>query len=170
MRQRPTVLRAWDARRDDLVIDVRVLDHAEVERVGTVLGLARLYQGDGFYLIAWRGDEPLGHLHLALSDPPELQDVEVASDHRRSGVARTLIAAAEREARARGFTSIRVGVGIGNGPAQALYQQCGYADVGLEPRHVKGRIEIRTGPIEVDDVVVTWQKDIAPATRDRRAD
>lgn len=142
-------------------MDVRVLERPEVERVGSVLGLARLHQGDGFYLVAWQGDEPLGHLHLALSDPPELQDVQVASDHRRSGVARTLIAAAEREAHSRGFAAVRVGVGIDNAPAQALYRACGYVDVGLEPVHVKGTIVIRTGPIDVDEVLISWEKSLA---------
>ena len=50
---------------------------AEEERVGAVLGLARLGQGGGFYLVAWEGEEPLGHAYLALTDPPELQDVAV---------------------------------------------------------------------------------------------
>ena len=143
---------------------VRVLDRGEVERVVTALGLARLHQGDGFYLIAWRDEEPLGHLHLALSDPPELQDVEVAREHQRHGVARMLIEAAEGEARARGFASIRVGVGIDNEPAHQLYRKCGYADVGIDPRRVKGTVDVRTGPIEVDDVILTWEKDLAATT------
>jgi len=42
----------------------------DVRRVSSVLGLARLYQGDGVYLVAWVGDEPVGHVHLALTDPP----------------------------------------------------------------------------------------------------
>jgi len=145
-------------------MDVRVLERAEVERVGAVLGLARLYQGDGFYLVAWQDDEPLGHLHLALSDPPELQDVQVATDHRRRGVANTLIAAAELEARSRGFAALRVGVGVDNEPAQALYRHCGFVDVGLDPVRVKGTIEIRTGPIEVDDILITWEKPLQPRT------
>ena len=150
--------------RDDVAIDVRVLHSGEVERVGIALGLARLYQGDGFYLVAWQCDEPLGHLHLALSDPPELQDVQVGSHHRRCDVASKLIAAAEGEARSRGFTSIRVGVGVDNKPAQALYLACGYADAGHDPRHVTGTIQIRTGPIEVDDVIITWEKRLPTAT------
>lgn len=144
-------------------MDVRVLELTEVERVGRSLGLARLYQGDGFYLIAWQGDEPLGHLHLALRDPPELQDVQVAIDHRRRGVASTLIAEAEREASTRGFSALRVGFGIDDEPPRALYRKCGYVDVGLEPIHVKGIIEIRTGPIDVDDIIITWEKSL-PAT------
>src|SRR5215471_17662002 len=68
--------------RDYAGIEVRVLNEREVDRVLTALGLARLHQGDGLYLVAWSGDAPLGHLHLALTNPPQLQDVEVARDHR----------------------------------------------------------------------------------------
>jgi GNAT superfamily N-acetyltransferase len=148
---------------EDLTMKIRVLNPEEVELVGNALGLARLHQGNGFYLVAWRADEPAGHLHLALTDPPELQDVQVAAGHRRRGVAKMLIAAAEREARARGFTRIRVDVAIDNDPAQALYRTIGFSDIGLDPRPVKGTIVIRTGPIEVDDVLITWEKDITEA-------
>lgn len=140
------------------MIEVRVLSPAEVDSVGETLGLARLNQGNGFYLVAWEGDEPAGHLHLALIDPPELQDVQVAANHRRKGVAKTLIAAAEEAACERGFHSIRVTVSDQNDAAQSLYSSQGYADTGLPPRHVKGTIQIRTGPIEVDDVLLTWEK------------
>lgn len=143
---------------DASALDVRVLERAEIDRVVRVLGLARLHQGDGVYLVAWQDDEPIGHLHLALSDPPELQDVEVAAGHRRRGVARTLIAAAEREVCSRGFFTLRVRVGVGNESAQALYADCGYVDVGLEPERVHGPIEIRTGTIEIDDMLLTWEK------------
>ena len=74
-----------------------------------------------------------------------------------------LIAAAEHEARARGFTRIRVDVAIDNDPAQALYRTSGFSDIGLDPRPVKGTIVIRTGQIEVDDVLITWQKDLTKA-------
>ena len=127
----------------------------------SVLGLARLHQGDGFYLVAWRGDEPLGHAHLALTDPPELQDVEVRREYRRLGVASALTAHAEDEARARGFDCLRLGVSVENAPAQALYRGCGYVDAGLAPRRVKGTIAIRTGPIEVDDTILIWEKPLA---------
>jgi GNAT superfamily N-acetyltransferase len=140
---------------EELTAEIRVLNPEEVEQVGNALGLARLYQGNGFYMVAWRGDEPAGHLHLGLTDPPELQDVQVAAGHRRRGVAKMLIAAAEREARARGFTRIRVDVAIDNDPAQALYRTSGFSNIGLDPRPVKGTIVIRTGPIEVDDVLIT---------------
>ena len=141
---------------------VRQLHADEIDRVATVLGLARLNQGDGFYLVAWDADEPVGHLHLALTDPPELQDVFVRVEHRRNGVATQLTAAAEQEAVTRGWRTMRLTVSVDNTAAQALYRVCGYRDAGLPPRRVKGTIMIRTGPIDVDDTLLTFEK---PLTR-----
>jgi hypothetical protein len=56
---------------------VRRLADDDVDRVEAVLGLARLYQGNGFYLVAWDDEEALGHAYLALTDPPELQDMAI---------------------------------------------------------------------------------------------
>ncbi len=137
---------------------IRRLAPQEVERVAAVLGLSRLDQGDGFYLVAWQGDEPLGHAHLALTDPPELQDVSVRPEHRRRGVASALTAAAERAARERGHERLRITVSIDNEAAQALYRRYGYVDAGIAPKRVLGTIQIRTGPLEVDDTLLTWEK------------
>ncbi len=126
-----------------------------------VLGLARLDQGDGFYLVAWDGDQPVGHAHLALTDPPELQDVEVSVQYRRRGVGSALTAAAEAEAQKRGFDRLRVTVSVDNAAAQALYRRLGYGDAGLPPRRVLGTVMIRTGPLEVDDTLLTWDKRLA---------
>ncbi len=120
--------------------------------------MVRLDQGDGFYLVAWRDDEPLGHLHLALTDPPELQDVSVRVEHRRQGVATALVGRAEDGAQARGFDRVTLLVGADNVTAQALYRRCGYADSGAAPRRVKGTIQARTGPIDIDDTLLTWEK------------
>ncbi len=142
-------------------MDIRLLVPEEIERVGAVLGLARLEQGDGFYLVAWEDEEPIGHAYLALSDPPELQDVSVRPEHRRRGVASALSAAAERAARTRGFDRLRLTVGLENAPAQALYRRCGYVDSGLPPKRVQGTIMVRTGPLEVDDTLLTWEKHLS---------
>ncbi|MDX6592614.1 MAG: hypothetical protein QOJ13_1810 [Gaiellales bacterium] len=139
-------------------MEIRPLAADEVERVLAVLGLSRLHQGDGFYLVGWDGDEPLGHLYLALTDPPEMHDVLVRLEYRRRGIAAALIAAAERDAAGRGWDRMRVSVSIDNGGAQALYRGCGYEDFGVPPRRVKGTIVIRTGPLEVDETLLTWEK------------
>jgi ribosomal-protein-alanine N-acetyltransferase len=137
---------------------VRRLADDEVEQVGAVLGLARLLQGNGFYLVAWENGEPLGHAYLALTDPPELQDVEVRPEQRRRGVASALTSAAERSAAALGFERLRLEVSETNTAAQALYRGRGFVEIGAPPRHVHGTIMIRTGPIDVDDTLLTWEK------------
>lgn len=139
---------------------IRELTSGEVERVGAVLGLARLGQGDGFYIVAWEDDEPLGHAHLALTDPPELQDVSVRPEHRRRGVATALAGAAEQAVVARGFDRLRLSVSVDNDAALTLYRHLGYGDVGIPPRRVQGTIQIRTGPVEVDDTLLTLEKSL----------
>ena len=141
---------------------IKQLAADDVGRVGAVLGLARLEQADGFYLIAWEADDPLGHAYLALTDPPELQDVAVRPEHRRRGVATALAAAAEDEAGARGFDRLTLTVSIDNEAAQVLYRGLGYQDAGVPPRRVQGTVHIRTGPIEVDDTLLTWEKALGP--------
>src|SRR5688572_9686742 len=102
-------------------MEIRPLAPSEIDSVVAVLGVSRLHQGDGFYLVAWDGKEPLGHAHLALTDPPELQDVSVRPEHQRKGIASALTAAAEAEAAARGFDRVRLTVSIDNEGAQSLY-------------------------------------------------
>jgi GNAT superfamily N-acetyltransferase len=147
-------------------VNIRPLEAGEAERViAAGLGLSRLPREDGsFYLVAWDGDEPLGHAHLALTDPPELQDVLVLPAHRRRGVATALTRAAEREVAARGHTLLTLTVSAGEERAQALYRSLGYRDSGLPPRRVQGIVEIRTGPLEVDDTLLTWQKELSART------
>ena len=139
---------------------IRELTPDEVQRVGAVLGLARLGQGNGYYLVAWEDDEPLGHAHLALTDPPELQDVSVRLEHRRRGVATALASAAEQAILARGFDRLRLSVSVDNDAALELYRHLGYGDVGIPPRRVQGTIQIRTGPIEVNDTLLTLEKSL----------
>lgn len=139
---------------------IRELTPDEVDRVGAVLGLARLGQGDGYYLVAWEDDEPLGHAYLAWRDPPELQDVSVRPEHRRHGVATALSGAAERAVVARGLARLRLSVSVDNDAAQALYRHLGFHDVGIPPRRVLGTVRIRTGSIEVDDTLLTWEKSL----------
>src|SRR2546423_13570544 len=90
---------------------VRMLADNGIGPVARVLGLARLHQGDGFYLVAWDGDEPIGHAHLALRDPPELQDVSVRPEWRRRGGGSVLTGAGEREAAGRGHEKPALQVG-----------------------------------------------------------
>jgi GNAT superfamily N-acetyltransferase len=147
---------------------IRRLALDEVDRVATVLGLARLHQGDGYYFVAWHEGEqesdPVGHAYLALTDPPELQDVSVRPSHRRRGIATSLTSAVEQEARRLGFNRIHLQVSADDKGTQALYYKCGYLDSGLPPQHVHGTIHIRTGPVDVDDTLLIWEKHLEATT------
>jgi ribosomal protein S18 acetylase RimI-like enzyme len=147
---------------DPVQWDVRRLASGEAEAVGSVLGLARLHQGDGFYLVAWQGGDPAGHAYLALTDPPEMQDVQVRPGFRRRGAASALAAAVEAEVRRRGRRVLRIRVSADSEPAQSLYRRLGYIDTGLPPVRVQGVIQIRTGPLQVDDTLLTWEKPLVP--------
>ncbi|HVA69801.1 MAG TPA: GNAT family N-acetyltransferase [Acidimicrobiales bacterium] len=144
-------------------LQIRTLEESEVDTVSRHLGLARLYQGDGAYLVAWYQERPVGHAYLTRTDPPQLQDVEVLASFRRQGVAHRLVAAVETEARARGARSLRLSVSARDLDVQRLYRSLGFVDVGVAPLEVRGVITIRTGPIEVNDTLLTWEKALLDA-------
>jgi len=140
--------------------EIRPLALEETGRVlAAGLGLARLpLQGDDLYLVAWEGDEPVGHAHLKVADPPELGDVEVLPRHRRRGIGTALTRAAESAAEERGYERLQLTVSADKEGPQALYCGLGYVDAGIPPRRVQGTIHIRSGPLEVDDTLLTWEK------------
>jgi ribosomal protein S18 acetylase RimI-like enzyme len=142
----------------DTAVTIRGLADHEVARVSEVLGLARLNQGDGRYLVAWLGVLPVGHVHVTDDDQAEMQDLEVRPAYRRRGVATALIAAAEREARRRHAATIHLEVSVANEAARRLYEANGYTLAAQDPRRVDGIVHIRTGPIEIHDVLVTMEK------------
>ena len=149
------------------MIEVRALTEAEVAVVDNALPLNRLDQWRrerSTFLIAWDDDRPVGHAHLAWDGTklgvPELQDVYVAEDARRRGVATELSLAAEREVVARGAVQLSLSVGTGNFAAQALYDRLGFADAGLERDRVHGTIMLRGEPFEVDDTLVYLVKEL----------
>ena len=107
----------------------------------------------------------LGHAHLALTDPPEVQDVEVLERHRGRGVGSALVAAAVEEAAARGYAHVTMTVSTGKPEVQALYERLGFADAGLPLQRVTGTVRIRTGPLEVDDTLRTLSISTSPVRR-----
>jgi predicted GNAT family acetyltransferase len=116
------------------------------------------------YLVAWDGDDPVGHAHVAWNRTklgvPEIQDVYVEPAHRRRGVATALSRGVEQEAVRRGHAQISLSVGLGNEPARRLYERLGYRDAGLVPERVLGTITIRGKPLDVDDTLLYLVKDL----------
>ena len=127
--------------------------------MGRALPLSRLRKPTGEYLVAWESGDPVGHAHIEWGmDPPELQDVFVLPSHRRRGVATRLTEAAEERVRTSGGAVLSLTVGEGNAAARALYRRLGYVRTAEPPRRVKGTVVLRTGPIEVDDVLLPLEK------------
>ncbi len=153
-------------------MNIRPLTDDERDRVVAAgLGLARLPRDDGsFYLVAWDGDDPLGHAHLALDDPPEVQDVEVLERHRGRGIGTALVETAAREAAARGYDRLTITVSVGKPDVQALYERIGFRDAGLPLRRVTGTVLIRTGPLTVDDTLRTLSISTAAVRRESDTD
>jgi GNAT superfamily N-acetyltransferase len=148
------------------MISVRHLEPGEVAAVDRRLPLSRLRQpaeDNSMYLIAWDGDQPVGHAHIAWAGThlglPEIQDVFVLPEQRRRGIATELTCAAEAEARSRGWDRISLSVSEdGNPHARRLYEKLGYLDAGTEPVRVSGEIMLRGRPLQVDDTLVYLSK------------
>jgi ribosomal protein S18 acetylase RimI-like enzyme len=139
-------------------VTVRPLAPDEIPVVAARLGLARLGNARGTYLVAWDGAIPVGHARLSTQDPPQLQDVEVHPDHRRRGVGRALVTAAADLATARGAAVLRLTVSATHDDAHTLYRSLGFHPTTLPPYRVTGVIAIRTGPLTVDDVLLIWER------------
>jgi GNAT superfamily N-acetyltransferase len=145
------------------VIEIRPLEPADVERVDAVLPLHRLDQvGDSTYLVAWDGEAPVGHAHIAWRGTelglPELQDFFVLPERRNQGIGTQLTRAAERLVSERGHGECSIGVSVRNAGARRLYESLGYRPVDRPPKHVTGSIELRGEPVEVDDEIVFLTK------------
>lgn len=144
------------------MITVTELTADQVDFVDRRLPLSRLSEGST-YLIAWEGDRPVGHAHIAWSGThlglPEIQDVFVLPEHRRRGIASHLTGAAEDEARRRGADRISLSVSQDQNPAaKLLYEKLGYVEAGVEPVRVLGQIMLRGKPFDVDDTLVYLTK------------
>lgn len=90
--------------------------------------------------IAWDGDRPAGLINCftgfsTFRAKPllNIHDVVVHTDYRRKGVARTLFAAVETEALARGYCKVTLEVLSGNQVARAAYEAFGFRPYELDP-------------------------------------
>jgi RimJ/RimL family protein N-acetyltransferase len=148
-------------------IDVRELTPGELELVDAHLPLSRL-GGEQTYLVAWEGDLPVGHAHVAWANTtlgvPEVQDVFVAESRRRRGIGTELARAAERMAAARGHHRISLSFGLENDGARRLYEGLGYKRAELEPQRIRCTILIRGKPVEIDDTLIYLVKELARMT------
>jgi ribosomal protein S18 acetylase RimI-like enzyme len=129
-------------------------------RADAALPLHRLEQPSSEYLVAWLGDEPVGHVCVEWAEPPELQDLWVLPERRGGGIGTALVAAVEAAVAARGGRSVLLSVGIANEGAIRLYARLGYRRTRQPPRRIKGTITLRGRPFEVDDTLLEFEKDV----------
>lgn len=95
--------------------------------------------GEGHrFLIAWRGDEPVGCGALVPMEPGvgEIKRMYVEPKARRLGVARQILAGLEAEARALGYGILRLETGRRQPGAVAFYRAAHYDPVEAYGRHV----------------------------------
>lgn len=85
----------------------------------------------GVYLLAFVNGQPLASGALRPLDRPtaEVRRMYVHRAARRQGLARLMLAALETEARALGYTRLRLETGCRQQPAMALYEACGFARI-----------------------------------------
>jgi ribosomal protein S18 acetylase RimI-like enzyme len=124
---------------------IRSLERRELPLVGEALPrfpgvhddrLAAQERGDGLYLFAWSGAEPVGHAYLSWSGRaayPEVRDVGVKEERRREGLGTLLMDAVETQARAREAEWVGLAVALDNVGARAFYARLDYEDAGIEP-------------------------------------
>ena len=123
-------------------------------------------QGQRYTLLAFFDDEPVGYGSLVFasqhrafrgSGTPEINDLVVAENWRRKGIASRLIEAFENEAIVRGYREIGLGVGLyaDYGPAQRLYSKLGYL---MDGQGITAHNEIVSpgSTVRVDDDLVVW--------------
>ena len=144
-----------------MTLEIRPLADDDLSHVDALLPLHRLDAATGFYLVAWKDGEPVGHAHLALTSPLEVQDMYVLPELRGRGIGAALLAAAEDEARARGAERLTLTVSADNADARRIYERHGYAEDGTPPKRVRGTILLRGVPFDVDDTLITLAKDLS---------
>ncbi len=94
------------------------------------------------------GAHPEGHV----------MNVAVRPDRKRQGIARRLLIAAFADALDRGVEHLTLEVRVSNDPARNLYQQLGFAPVGLRPRYYP----------DGEDALILWAHDIQTVDFRRR--
>jgi ribosomal-protein-alanine N-acetyltransferase len=98
-----------------------------------LVGPARVVERDGT-VVAY------GFARSAL-DSGEILNVAVASQYRREGIARAIVADLCAALEGEGVTDVFLEVRLSNAPARALYGSLGFAPVGRRPRYYQAPVE-----------------------------
>ena len=127
---------------EDPITHDRVTDRAGAEE-SLAAAEAWVRKTNGVVLVAEVNGRVVGHLFLTFEESPPfvrrelrayayIAELFVRAEARRLGVARALLAAAERIARERGVSRILVSALAGNIPAETTYERAGFAAYATE--------------------------------------
>jgi len=127
---------------EDPITHDRVTDRAGAEE-SLAAAEAWVRKTNGVVLVAEVNGRVVGHLFLTFEEAPPfvrrelrayayIAELFVRAEARRLGVARALLAAAERIARERGVSRILVSALAGNIPAETTYERAGFAAYATE--------------------------------------
>ena len=90
------------------------------------------------WLVAVEDGQVIGYVgSQAVLDAADIMNVAVAPEHRRKGIARLLLLQLEEEMRQKDVASLTLEVRASNLPAQALYEELGYREVGRRPNYYR---------------------------------
>jgi GNAT superfamily N-acetyltransferase len=97
------------------------------------LAAADVTPGTGAFLVAYRGDRPVGCGAVRLIDPTtaEFKRMYVEPEVRGEGIGRTIVDALEAEARHLGAERVVLETGTRQTSALALYARCGFTPIPL---------------------------------------
>ena len=150
-------------------VEIRRLEAAELALLGRSMPssfhrrrLDLQASEDVDYLIAWQGEEAVGHLLLRWQGPteeylrervesiPYIEALAVKEELRSRGIGSRLLAFAEARVRERGLAKLGLAVGVENLAALALYARRGYQLADLDPYDVSLRYVDHDGGLNVE--------------------
>ena len=90
------------------------------------------------WIVALEGEKVIGYVgSQTVCGETDMMNIAVHPDHRRSGVARSLIQVLIRELKNRGSSSLTLEVRASNAPAIGLYKKLGFVQVGVRKNYYR---------------------------------
>ena len=84
------------------------------------------------WLVALDGENVVGYVgSQSVMGEADMMNIAVHPDYRRQGLGREIVGALQREAQARGVTSVFLEVRVSNVAARRLYEEMGFSVIGV---------------------------------------
>lgn len=126
-------------------------------------------KGEATWLIAWIGDEPVGHLLIKWNGAPDeyiqnhvyehypyLQNLAVKISHQRKGIGTQLVNTAEKMIKNNGHKRVGMAVSTENDSAKQLYGKLGYKEWEKGPYTTSWKFKDQKGKEVEESEVCTY--------------